>query len=191
MPPVLFINGAPRSGKDTLANHIRNKLNGFGYVQASRFLKEQANALYGRPDLPWYEFELNKDEPNDFFLGLTPREAWIGVSERYMKPTHGDEVYGNMVLRHIVAHNARAWILDCGYLSEAMPVIRVVGAEKCRLIRIHAKERGCNFQKDSRSHIELPGVEVFDIHNNGTKGEFLSRAYGQLEWTLQQMVGGE
>ena len=188
-PCVIFINGPKRSGKDTLANYLVETFRGVGFVQASRFLKEQTNALYGCPHLPWDWWEDTKDVPNDTFEGMSPRQAWIDVSERRTKPIHGKEFYGNLVVGHMRQHSARAWISDCGYEDEAAPILRAFGSDRCRLVRIHRD--GHSFDGDSRTFIKLPGVETIDFTNNGTRGEFFSQANRKLGSLLQQMVGGE
>ena len=53
-----------------------------------------------------------KDEPNETFLGLTPREALISMSEIYMKPFHGDEVFVPLMLWHMQENPDLAWISD-------------------------------------------------------------------------------
>jgi hypothetical protein len=190
IPAVIFVNGPSRCGKDTFGKHIEEILPGFQYKQASKILKEQTNALYGRSDLPWDFWEDNKDEPSPTFLGFKPREAWIKVSETYMKPTHGQEIYGKLLLKEMQASPKRAYVVDCGYSLEASPIIRAYGADNCKLVRIHAEGRGCSFKGDSRSHIVLPSVESFDIQNNGNKARFIWAIDRQFGRMLQQMVGG-
>jgi len=105
---ILLLNGPPGSGKDHAARVIRDRY--FGRVAITKFakvLKERTHALYGLGETdpvegtfkPYAhdEYENVKDTPLDEFLGLTPRQAYIGVSERYFKPMHGEQVFGKLL----------------------------------------------------------------------------------------------
>ena len=189
--PVIFLNGPPRCGKDTLAEHIAKVLPGFTVVKFAHVLKEKTHALYGAPEIPHDFFEHCKDELSTFFLGVTPRQAYIAVSEKLLKPLHGEEIFGELLVNKMSTLNGRAFIIsDSGFVSEANPVLKEYGAENCALIRIHAKGRGCSFRNDSRSYINLP-CESFDIENNGTIDQFLKRGTWRLQCILQEMVGGQ
>lgn len=193
MPPVIFLNGPPRCGKDTLAKHIAETLPGFKVFKFAEILKERTHALYGGYGLPHNHFEETKDTVSDFFLGLTPRQAYIHVSETLMKPVHGDQVFGRLLLAKMLGQSSsvKAFLIsDSGFAPEAIPVINHFGADSCVLVRIHAEKRGCSFRNDSRSHITLP-VTTFDIHNDASQGMFLAQCDQNLNRVLQQMVGGQ
>ena len=191
MRPVIFLNGPPYCGKDTLANHIAAAIPGFKVVKFAAVLKERTHALYGRSDLPYDHFELTKDMPSDVFMGLTPREAYIAVSENLMKPIHGKAVFGKLLTANmkLEPESTRGFLIsDSGFSYEAYPVLKQFGSDNCVLVRIHAEGRGCTFEKDSRSYIELP-VKSYDIDNNDDKNSFLSHAKHQLANVLQSMIG--
>ena len=62
-----------------------------------------ATDLYGTPLEATY-FDAVKDEPNlGKILRLTPREAYIMVSEEWLKPLAGQSVFGDMLLREMAA----------------------------------------------------------------------------------------
>lgn len=190
--PVVFLNGPPQCGKDTLGEHIVQTCPGFRLVKFAESLKVRTHALYGRPDLPHDAFEKCKDEPNEIFLGLTPRRAYIRVSEGYLKPTHGEDVFGTFLLQKIAKEDsgARAFVIsDSGFVPEAQCLLRHFNGDNCILVRIHAEGRGCSFKNDSRGYITLP-IESHDIMNNGSREGFLSHASGRLARSLQQMIGG-
>lgn len=188
--PVIFLNGPPRCGKDTLAGHIVRAMPGFRLCKFAKVLKERTHALYGKPDLPHDAFEEVKDIPNEIFLGLSPREAYINVSERLMKPLHGNDVWGKILLNGMLEQYSPALgyvISDSGFEEEALPIIDRFGAENCLLIRIAAPKRGCTFMGDSRSYIELP-VRTLNFYNNETVEEFLREADEQLLSWFQPLV---
>lgn len=190
--PVIFLNGPPRCGKDTLAQHIAETIPGFKVVKFAKILKERTHALYGKHRYVHDAFEDTKDMPHADFLGLTPREAYIAVSENLMKPIHGKAVWGKMLLNEMKAepNTTKAFIVsDSGFSHEAFPIIDHFGDRNCRLIRIRAEARGCSFEKDSRSYIQLP-ITSFDLNNNRTKDQFLSVGSLMIQNALQSMVGG-
>lgn len=175
-PYIIFLNGPPRSGKDTLAKHIVDTAPGFKQVSFAAVLKRKTHALYGLdPSLPHDAFEATKDMPNEAFLGLSPRQAYINVSEQLMKPTHGQDIFGQFMLKDMMAElgTVKGYVIsDSGFESEALPLLRTFGANRCMLIRIVARKRGCSFKNDSRSYIELP-CQSYALQNEGTEEEFL------------------
>lgn len=168
---VLFINGPPRSGKDEagrIAAQLLHDWKGVEIVKFAKILKERTHALYGYGHLAHDFFEQSKDVPSDIFLGLTPRQAYINVSERLMKPVHGQAVWGKLLLGEMKNKFADYFIItDAGFYPEAVPILDHYGAENCRLIRMHRS--GCDFMGDSRGYIVLPRVSDFDINNECDK----------------------
>ena len=169
---VIFLNGPPRSGKDYAGGILRDEFGGRIFKMAGE-LKERTHALYrqmnikGEP-LPHDYFEAAKDEPQECFLGLTPREAYIAVSERLFKPLYGQQVFGRLLAQQL--EGDLAIITDSGFAPEAEPIVEKFGAENCLLARIH--RAGYDFSSDSRSYIDLShlGVPCLDIQNDGGSG---------------------
>lgn len=181
-PRVLFINGPPRSGKDEAGKIAAGLLRGWQgvgsphveIVKFAKILKERTHALYGvtcgdsGDPVDQAHFEDVKDKPQDAFLGLTPRQAYINVSERLMKPVHGQAVWGKLLLDEMKNKFADCFIItDAGFYPEAVPILDHFGSENCRLIRMHRS--GCDFMGDSRGYIVLPRVSDFDINNDCDK----------------------
>lgn len=169
---IVFLNGPPRCGKDTAGN-ILQETAGYRVAKFAEILKERTHALYGK-NLPHGFFEQRKDEPVGFFLGATPRAAYIAVSERLMKPLHGEDIFGRLLLEHIrpmlALRLTGVAITDSGFAAEAAPIVAWAGTAQCTLIRIHRE--GCTFAGDSRGYIELPGVRTVEVVNPGTRTEF-------------------
>lgn len=95
---VILLSAPPRSGKDTAAREIIREaaeLNLFGVVVHMAFnLKTATHAVYasfaGMTVPPAFDhFEDRKDENSGFFLGQTPRQAYIDFHDNWIKPTHG------------------------------------------------------------------------------------------------------
>lgn len=174
---ILLLNGAPRSGKDTIAQMLKN--NASSSVHLEKFalpLKLSVPLIYGVPRAAW-ENELdtarNKDLACSQFFGKTPRNVQIALSEDFLKPLHGKMVFGELLERRIknVAHRSDLECIvvsDSGFYDEAKHIIDVFGANNVQLWRVH--RAGCNFKKDSRGHICLldDGVDCYDVENTGS-----------------------
>ena len=104
MTRIIFLNGPPRSGKDYAGNFLKDEMPHAFVAKFAAILKERVHTIYGLEcELglvrPHDFFEDYKDEPLDEFEGLTPRAAYIGFSERYIKPMHGDKQFGIWLAR--------------------------------------------------------------------------------------------
>lgn len=190
MRHVIFLNGPPGSGKDTLGIKLAQTYSGFEIIKFAWEVKERCHALYGRHDYPHDYFEECKDLPTDFFLGKTPRQAYIAFSETYLKPLHGEQIFGKLLLKRMTSSlsSSRGFIItDSGFASEAAPLMAHYGKNNCVLVRIHAESRYKSFDNDSRSYLHLP-IETVDVYNNESKSSFLNHGTRQLDNLLQSML---
>ncbi len=194
---VCLFNGPPRCGKDhSVRKATSSVLEGFNgqfgispvKLKFADELKERTHALYGlfdefgRPLGPDH-FEEVKDLPNPRFLGKTPREAYIAVSETYYKPHHGMRIFGELALQRLdrmmggeanPSDPSVVLIADSGFTRENEPLIERFGRENVMLVRIHAIDKATgDFKRytDSRSYIDL-GADVLtvDLVNDMTLG---------------------
>jgi len=177
MTRLILLNGPPRCGKDLASEILCSYLGGVPQ-KISKELKERTHAFYGlvgldnKPVRHDY-FETEKDTPQECFFGLTPRQAYIAMSENYIKPTHGDSWLGNVLARNIqrwdgMLRQERTHVVsDSGFRGEAEELVRAFGAENVLLVRI--SRPGYDFTHDSRSYIDLSdlGVVCTDVVNPG------------------------
>jgi len=164
MKVAVLFNGPPRSGKDTAADYILQHAP-FGHkLKFSDTLKSGTHALYGL-DTYVNKYEDCKEQPHEDFLGLTPRQAYIDVSEKFMKPQHGKDVFGRILAQRIKRSDANLILVpDSGFLDEALPVIDLLGIENVLLLRI--KRGGTSFANDSRSYWPAPfDLQEHDVWN--------------------------
>lgn len=179
---IILLNGPPSSGKDTAAKFLVNNIKDCKLDKFARVLKERTHALYGFPQRDFMYYELIKDVPSSDFYGLTPRQAYIKVSENYFKPTHGNRVFGSILCQELdkVSEEIIA-ISDSGFAEEAEVVIEKYGPGNVLLIKIHRE--GCTFKEDSRNYIEL-NVKYNWVINKGNdffKSEVLSIVLNWLD----------
>ncbi len=185
MTHVVFLNGPPRSGKDTIGRIITDAVPGARAVKFAHALKVATHALFaglqGRQvDLDKHGYgvgnfhELHEDDvyefckgdPRDEFFGKTPREAYIAVSELLCKPVFGQQFFGRLLADEIGRNpGVPVWaITDSGFADEAVPIIQAVGRENCTLVRVRRSD--CTFAGDSRSYIDLDVPTRFDVMND-------------------------
>lgn len=177
MTRILLLNGAPRSGKDTIATMLKNRSSSTIHIEKfATPLKLTVPLIYNVSREKW-EKELdtprNKDLACNEFFGKTPREVQISLSEDFLKPLHGKTIFGELLVRRInnlIKKNDLDSIIvsDSGFYHEAKEVVDFFGADTVELWRVHRD--GCNFSKDSRGYINLheDGVTIYDIQNNGS-----------------------
>lgn len=184
---LFFVNGPPRSGKDTVGAIIADLFGG-RVDKFARILKERTHALYGQTDLegcalPHDAFETAKDIPLPAFLGLTPRQAYIHVSETCMKPIHGDVIFATLLANDWESKfefggmpEGNFIITDSGFVGEAQEMMRRFPYADVTLLQI--EREGTSFSGDSRSYINIcdPNstleprvVRTVRVVNNGTK----------------------
>lgn len=175
---VIFFNGPPRSGKDTSAKIVRDILREQGefplIVKFSDALKNTAHTLVGL-DVPADHFETTKDFCNmllpmreDGSQHMSPREFYIFVSERMVKPHFGNEFWGRTTLNSIKAADAlritHLLVADSGFSEEAQVFADEYGFDNCHVVRL--SRDGCSFEGDSRSYWSTDfGVTHIDNSN--------------------------
>jgi len=126
---VIFLNGPPRSGKDTAAQHIMRKLPWVRHRKFSAPLKAAARVLFAINDELFKELEAEgsqkKNEPLPELMGKTWREVLISLSEEHMKPKYGDDVFGKLMLLNLAKPTSASFsiISDSGFDYEAAPII--------------------------------------------------------------------
>lgn len=176
---LILVNGAPRSGKDTAGEIIcRLYPHGRAYqVKLAQQLKERTHRAYGLEGISHSHFEDRKDQPLAEFMGISPRQAYIAMSERFLKPLHGDDVLGRLLndkLQRWLASGIPiecAVVTDSGFRGEAEVLVRAVGAPSTTLVRL--TRPGCAYEGDSRGLIDLSdlGVLCLDVANDGTPSD--------------------
>lgn len=191
---VCFLNGPPRSGKDTAADELVKKYSQQLLVRsvvAMRFaepVKLRTHAALGI-DEPADAFEDCKDSPHPRFHGRTPRECYIQMSEQFFKPLFGEDIFGRLLAQSLPSSLTKGSveevnvlaIKDSGfgpearsllqYIEESFPRVRV----KPVVVRIYRP--GCSFDRDSRSYWPINYIREFyptEVHlqNDGTIAEF-------------------
>ena len=165
MGSIVLLNGPPGCGKDTFADII-NAATEY-HTQVARMASPLKLGLHALLNLRHGEEAFNdvKEDNIPEFFGLTPREAYIMVSEQWLKPTFGQQIFGWLWLRKnmTLTENFDLIVPDCGFADEVIPLLQNLGPERIHLINIHRPE--CNFSNDSRSHISIDSLTSIGHHH--------------------------
>lgn len=156
---IIFFNGPPRVGKDTIVTGLLSRFPTAQNIKFSTPLKSALPVFFGLTQSQIDNLEQNKDTSKDYFLGKSWREVQIYLSENWAKPIFGNKVFGN-ITKNIINndHDANIFLIsDSGFQEEAEALIDHFGKENCLLIRL--KRENTNFDNDSRSY----WVNKFDI----------------------------
>lgn len=187
---LIVLNGPPRCGKDTLADFLADEW-GMAHLKFAGRLKQMTHGLYGVPmPAAINQFESCKDEPNPSFFGLTPRQAYIAVSEAYIKPVHGKDFFGKRLLEKINQIPKNLFVAsDGGLIEELIPVVEGLGGENVLVLKI--SRPGCNFEGDSRSYyptstLKELSIDHQDLLNDGSLQEFLDGGREEIEKWLEE-----
>lgn len=165
---VILFNGPPRSGKDTASDFAMDILGNRGAKH--RFaapLKNAVHAMFGFADVKEEHFNSVKDVPQDTFHGMTPRQAYIWMSEEVVKPKFGHDFWANVAVTSLKQLRRPVVVIsDCGFVEEANVLTKAFGKKNVAIV--HLKRLGTSFANDSRSYIELAGCPLYEIINDGS-----------------------
>lgn len=106
---IVLLNGPPGSGKDYTCRAIEKHFDLFytrfnvKRVAFADVLKQWTHRAYGLK-LYAQAYENCKDQPHDDFLGRTPRECYIHMSEHYLKPLHGRDFFAEEWCRYVQSY---------------------------------------------------------------------------------------
>jgi hypothetical protein len=175
MRKLILFSGPPRCGKDTAAEYLEIKFDAYCF-KFSAPIKAAIRAAFDLyPDEIAYA-ESIKSEPTALFHGHSYRATQISFSEDWAKPFFGQDIFGQLAAKHLrnVITEDPSRILFCcsdsGFQVEAWPVIDIFGPENVLLVRV--EREGTSFEGDSRSYIDLPGINTISLKNNDTLEEY-------------------
>lgn len=159
MIKFIVLNGPPRSGKDTIAAQLTQKLHGptmhYKFAGTMKLALGEWLGLGLEDTFKFFEHTILKNEVSDRFMGMSPRQMLISFSEEWVKPKFGKDAFGKlMAARCANLAGFTIVISDCGFADELKPLLTAFGEENIALVRLH--RQGCDFVGDSRSYIATP-----------------------------------
>lgn len=153
---ALLLNGPPRSGKDTIADHMRNRMDDALYPAIKRSLSMPMRlAGFALLGLPYSDaaYERIKDLPQDIFAGETLRRWMIDFSERFIKPAYGQEFWAASLLNPFQDLTIPGLMIvpDLGFAAELDYISQRLGNK--RVLNVWVAREGKTFEGDSRSYV--------------------------------------
>lgn len=146
--PILFVllNGPPGSGKTTLKRMLVQHFENYCIrVISDSFAGPIKSFISTCLSMKYQEIEKDKFHP---VLNMTPRQFLMTLSENFMKPNLGVNIYGALLVQR--AYNRNPWpqvvvVDDLGFEVETQdPWPNVI---------IRVQRQGCTFEGDSRDYV--------------------------------------
>lgn len=187
---AILLNGPPRSGKDTIANHLQAKFDTLLYPTIRRSLSmPMRKAGFAVLGLGYSDevYELIKDVPQDIFGGLTLREHMIAFSEQFIKKRYGDDFWGRALLNLPVDFSMPGCFIvpDLGFQAESHYIEGKLGARN--VLTVHLHRAGFEWKNDSRRYVKGTNVllvEHKEDESSAAAGQILDFVAHALRWTL-------
>lgn len=146
---IIFLNGPPRSGKDTAAWFIQKRLRNCAHYKLSRPLKEGVRCMMQWSHADVANIEMVKDVPLPKLNDYSYRQLQIDFFA-FMKEHFGESVLGEVAVRAMKTMIFNHCVIsDAGRPAELTPIIDVwkdVGL-------IELSREGCSFENDIRMYI--------------------------------------
>lgn len=171
----VLLNGAPQTGKTTIAapalcselrRHFSNIHQDSFAAPMKHYIATALSAKYS---------DIRKDAPVAELAGYSVREFLIDLSESYMKPRYGEDIFGRLFHYRCLRINPLPRFVisdDCGFDCErdALP----------RSVTVRINRPGHTFTGDSRNYLSDPD---YTVENDGDP-EKLKLAMTQLARVL-------
>ena len=187
-PKIILFNAPPRAGKDTGADYVTERLHLYNpaNLKLAAVLKDMTHRLYGLGNIKFNHFEDVKDQPRAEFLGITPRDAYINVAEKLLKPVHGQTIFSEMLIKQIKALPDQTDVVvisDLGFQQEIDYF--ATQFDNNDLLVVQIERDGCDYSKDSRETVKVPNtVQSYILQNNST----LDKYYEDLEIVIDHVI---
>jgi len=170
MANMVFLNGPPRSGKDTIVSHLVPFI-AFRHLKFSAPLKR---GTAGFLDITtstledWKEKKPTMFHRNGSIMEYdTVREHLIAYFA-WLAFRYGEDILGRMLWQDAKTSAKQLCIVsDSGKVDEVRYVIKQAGKPNCIIIRLH--RTGCTFEGDNRSYLPPELCTYYDLWNDGTK----------------------
>jgi energy-coupling factor transporter ATP-binding protein EcfA2 len=183
---LIVLNGPPGSGKTTASWIIKGLLPNCSEYSMAGPLKKAVHEVLGLDveQVKWFMYY--KDSEMKFLLkGRTPREMYIHMSETFLKPLLGKDVFGIIANRKIAQMIASNVVIpDCGFDDEIIPMIdnRVKGDTYCIVLT----RKGCNYDFDSRSDLSSTTLNKFKAYVTIDNNHEMELFEAQISRTLKR-----
>lgn len=154
---ILFLNGPPNSGKDTIAEYLESNY-GYKHLRFKDTLYKLTALLNNYDYNEFYKTanDRNLKDSKKLRRDKTARELLIETSEVVVKPVYGKEYFAKATLLDIVNDNEykNFVISDCGFQEEYDFIAdSSYDHYNVNLYFISLTRPDCNFNNDSRNYV--------------------------------------
>ncbi len=193
---LVVLNGPRHSGKDHLASIIRRHFLCRHY-KFSQPLKESIPHLYGLT-CDWTYLEKIKLEKTALLLGDSFVDAQIRLSEQYLKPQYGPDVFGRLAVNFMrqPTNTGFTVISDSGFEAELVPLADYWSPACVHVVQL--RRVGTSFERDAREWGDvrhylsehapsLKGVNFWSFRNDygpGLTEKLICRAVANITGVL-------
>lgn len=169
LPYIVGFNGPPKTGKDTIAAALMQRLNEVTHLPVyldhlAAPMRQVAMLLTGIKTFE--EYNERKDQEQELLKNWTVREFMIELSERFMKFNWGQDFWSRAFrVRHAEVWGKQPCIIlvpDVGFATEVETFDNHGNFLLARVTRPGIS----GFGKDSRGWLWAP--EQIDVHNDST-----------------------
>lgn len=192
---IVVLNGPRGSGKDTAAQLISEQ---FGNIKIKKMTDPMDRAcakMFGMRYEYWMTIRNDpnlKTKPHPKLYGASPVQILIDMSEKFMKQTFGDDIFGRMMSDVIdldaspIENQNRFVISDGRFEAELLPLMENYGEESImvvQLVRDHCEwplDIKNNGDSEDVGYLNMEFAQMVRIHNNGTTEELADK----LNWAL-------
>jgi hypothetical protein len=160
---IIFLSGPPRVGKDTTGEYIR-QIAGITTL-LEKFSAPMKAAIPAMLQMPFEVLEAQKEKPLDD-LGLPSfRHLQQDMSEKWMKPLYGEDVFARFLAARIrQATENLIVVTDCGFQVEVDYLTKTFGAANILLLNL--SRDGCSYAGDTRRPVHATeGMQSVCLRN--------------------------
>ncbi len=182
---VILLNAPPNTGKDYAASVI-SQYTGAKHMEFKKTLHNIAMAITGLEEEQYFKIYNDRDlkeMPHKLFLGKSPREMLIWISETVCKPEFGQDYFGKPAAAGCDPFLGTVFS-DSGFPEEVFPIAEKVGAKNILVVRF--TRNGATFGNDSRDYLQPEdcpkGVKFVDLTNDGDIDEFVSKILEEVKF---------
>lgn len=163
MAKFYILNGPPGVGKDTIAHYVTEHDKSFAQLEFKAGLYKATAERYNVA-LSWFKRvavdRILKETPLSLLGNVSPREAMIDTSERYIKPKYGNAYFGRALILDSEKYPVENFVVsDGGFVEEALALVDA--GHEVHIIQLrHPK---FNYDNDSRDYVIVPGAYLHTI----------------------------
>lgn len=163
---IIFFNGPPRSGKDLAARTVYEMDYYIHWFRMSEPLKRMVHAMFQLSTDEKEYVEHKKDEPLPVLFDNSYRELQIWLAEEAIKAKFGKDMLGRLAAYRVARSMSKIYVCsDAGFVEEMQPLRDLVSDNNCLIVQLYRE--GCDFNKDSRSYVDIPTIETIKLVNEG------------------------